>query len=107
MEAGQVSDPKKLAAIVTTTQKVNNMISFAQAMIAQARAMLAEDRYLEDAILTNATGHLNKAVFNAGVNTVPNQDRLQLKINELEAEDKVFQVAFSDVVPLRVTNLGA
>ncbi|CAK0853084.1 unnamed protein product, partial [Prorocentrum cordatum] len=103
----QVSDAKKLAAIVTTTQKVNNMISFAQALVAQAKAMLDEDRYLADALQTNSTGHLNQAVFKAGVNTVPNQDRLQLKINELEAEDKVFQVAFSDVVPLRVTNLGA
>lgn len=87
--------------------QLNNMIGFAQALIAQARVMLAEDKYLNDAILTNSTGHLNQAVFNAGTNTVPNQDRLQLKINELEAEDKVMVAAFADIVPPRVTNLGA
>ncbi|CAK0813339.1 unnamed protein product [Prorocentrum cordatum] len=110
LAAAQSVVARKLIAITSALVKVTSIINFAQNISSQAKIMIGEDLYL-GADITNSlhvSGGLNKALFKHGSDMIPNQNRLNLKINEIEAELQAFKVHYNDIMPAgRNVPLGA
>merc|ERR1719356_1915352 len=110
LSAAQTAVARKLIAITSALVKVNSIISLAQNISAQAQTMIGEDLYLGQDIANalHVSGGLNAALFKHGASMVPNQNRLNLKVNEIVAESEAFKVHYNDIMPAgRGVVLGA
>ncbi|CAK0806298.1 unnamed protein product [Prorocentrum cordatum] len=82
---GRISN-RRLAAATTAIAKIQSLIAFAKNISDQAETMISQDGYLSKDV-KDSLSHvgLNMKLFKDGMSMVPNQDRLLLKVKELEA----------------------